>query len=92
MVFSDPDSAKTLVAFSEIYKDEPRLRIISSEEVPPRKAYKLAPSGANGPTSLMNLARENSLIQENRIAILQEEVKRGEEVSRILDRLHEHLG
>ncbi|MHA2022851.1 MAG: hypothetical protein ACTSWQ_04230, partial [Candidatus Thorarchaeota archaeon] len=66
-VYSDPKDAQIVVMLSKVNPDVLDLSITSVEGLPPREAYKIAPSGVSGPTKLIDEARENSEIQRREL-------------------------
>ncbi|MHA1910004.1 MAG: hypothetical protein ACW98Y_22115, partial [Candidatus Thorarchaeota archaeon] len=87
MVFQTPREARIMEAFSKVVEEESELKIVEVEELTPRIAFKVAPSGVSGPTALIDLARENSLEQNNKIAELEDDIKRGKKAKEILNML-----
>lgn len=81
VVYSDPLDAKLATMFSKVEPNTPELSIMSVEELAPRQAYMIAPSGVSGPTKLIELARANSNSQRRKVYHLLKDIWWGQQAS-----------
>ena len=86
-VYSDPKDAQIAVMLSKAKSNVPDLSIKSIKELPPREAYKIAPSGVGGPTKLIDEARENSEIQRRELFQLLKDIWWGQKAMTQLQEL-----
>lgn len=86
-VYSDPKDAQIAVMLSKANPDIPNLSIASIKKLPPREAYKIAPSGVSGPTKLIDEARENSEIQKIKFFRLLKDIWWGQQALRQIQEL-----
>ena len=84
-VFGEPGDAKVAAAFSKIKEDDQTFSLVGIEEMIPRDARWLFNDRVSGPTALIDLARENSMVQKNRISELEADIKSGKKAAQILN-------
>ncbi|MHA1882730.1 MAG: hypothetical protein ACTSUO_06755 [Candidatus Thorarchaeota archaeon] len=86
VVYSNPLDANLATLFAKVEPNTKELSIISIEELTPRQAYKIAPSGVSGPTKLIELARANSDSQRRKLYHLLKDIWWGQQAS---EQIHE---